>query len=147
MVMNILRSNPVIDHGRVVAAIGAAEQRTSGEIRIIVSQQKAADPIAPARRTFEQLGMMKTAARNGVLIFLAPSSRTFAVIGDTGIHEKCGAAFWRDLAAAMTGHFGRGDFTSGLVHGIERCGELLAAYFPRSPDDRNELPNEIVPHG
>jgi uncharacterized membrane protein len=138
-----MSAKPDIDHVRVVAAIGAAEQRTSGEIRVLVSAEPAEDPIAAARKQFERLGMTRTAARNGVLIFVAPPSHTFAVIGDTGIHEKCGDAFWGELAAAMTEHFKRGDFTDGLVLGIHRAGELLAQHFPRRPDDRNELPDQI----
>jgi uncharacterized membrane protein len=133
----------LVDHPRVVAAIAAAEARTSGEIRVFVSRESADDPVAAARQQFERLGMTQTAERNGVLIFLAPRSHTFAVIGDQGVHERCGEAFWRELADAMTKHFQAGDFTGGLVLGIERAGEILAAHFPRRPDDRNELPNEI----
>ena len=132
-----------IDHGRIVAAIGAAEQRTSGEIRVVVSRQKTEEPVLAAQKQFELLGMTQTAARNGVLIFVAPASHTFAVIGDQGVHEKCGEAFWRELAAAMTERFKRGEFTEALVLGIERAGTLLAEYFPRRPDDRTELPNAI----
>lgn len=132
------------DAARVLAAIATAEQRTSGEIRVVVARSLAPDPVAAARRHFEQLGMTRTQERNGVLIFVAPRSRTFAVIGDTAVHEKCGEAFWRLLAAAMSTHFKRGDFTAGLVHGIERAGELLAEHFPYRADDRNELPNDIA---
>lgn len=141
--MNLLPLQPKIDHARIVAAIGEAEGRTSGEIRVVVSRRPAADAVAAAKIQFERLGMTRTAARNGVLIFLAPRSRTFAVIGDTGVHEKCGDAFWTELAAAMTEHFKRGDFTAGLVLGIERAGALLAENFPRQTDDRNELPNSV----
>lgn len=141
--MSFFSPTPRIDHDRVVAAIGAAEAKTSGEIRVLLARHKAADPVAAAQRHFERLGMTQTAARNGVLIFLAPRSRTFAVIGDTAIHEKCGAAFWTELAAAMTEHFKRGDFTAGLEHGIATAGTLLAQHFPRSPDDVNELPDTI----
>jgi uncharacterized membrane protein len=135
--------NPPIDHARVVAAIGAAEAETSGEIRILLARHKADDPVAAAQKHFERLGMTQTKERNGVLIFLAPRSRTFAVIGDTAIHEKCGDAFWTELTAAMTEHFKRADFTAGLVHGIGRAGALLAEHFPRQSDDRNELPDKI----
>jgi len=141
--MNWFTTTPSIDHARVVAAIGAAELRTSGEIRVLLAKQKAADPVAAAKAHFERLGMTRTAARNGVLIFLAPLSRNFAVIGDAGVHEKCGEAFWTELATAMTAHFKRGEFTGGLVHGIERAGALLAEHFPRQPDDVNELPDQI----
>ena len=142
--MNFFAPKLEIDHDRVTAAIVAAERRTSGEIRVLLARHKAAEPVAAAQRHFERLGMTNTSHRNGVLIFLAPRSRTFAVIGDSGIHEKCGDAFWTGLAAAMTEHFKRGDFTAGLVHGIERAGALLAEHFPRQPDDRNELPDTIA---
>jgi len=87
--------------------------------------------------------MTRTRQRNGVLIFLAPRSRNFAVIGDRGVHEKCGDPFWRELAAAMGVYFQREAFTEGLVHGIERAGLLLAEHFPRQPEDRNELPDRV----
>jgi uncharacterized membrane protein len=141
--MNLFGPTLPIDEPRVVAAIAAAEQRTSGEIRVLVARQAAPDPVAVAQSHFARLGMTQTAARNGVLIFIAPASRTFAVIGDTGIHEKCGDAFWRELADAMTARFKRGEFTEGLVLGIDRAAALLATHFPRHPDDRNELPDAI----
>lgn len=141
--MSLFSPIPSIDQSRVVGAIAAAEQRTSGEIRVFISSRKTDEPVAAAEKQFERMAMTRTTERNGVLVFLAPASHTFAVIGDKGVHEKCGAAFWRELADAMSEHFKRGDFTSGLVLGIERAGALLAEYFPRKPDDRNELPNAI----
>lgn len=126
---------PRIAHKRVLAAIRAAEAATSGEIRVLVARHKAADPVAAAQSYFNQLGMAKSPHRNGVLIFVAPRSRRFAVIGDKGVHEKCGDAFWTGLAEAMGERFRRGEFTEGLVHGIERAGELLAKHFPRLQGD------------
>ncbi len=129
--MRWLFSSPLpVDHDRVNAAIVAAEARTSGRIRVLIARHRAPQPVAAAQRHFQRLGIAQLPARNGVLLFVAPRSRTFAVIGDTGVHEKCGDAFWRELAAAMTGYFKKGDFTDGLVHGIERAGTLLAAHFP-----------------
>ena len=142
--MGLFTSNPKIDHAGVIAAITAAEQQTSGEIRVVLSRGKVGDPVVAAQAEFTRLGMITTAHRNGVLIFLAPRSRNFAVIGDTAVHEKCGDVFWTDLAAAMTAHFQQGDFTAGLVHGIEHAGKLLAEHFPRAAADRNELPNDIT---
>jgi uncharacterized membrane protein len=141
--MSFFSSLPKIDHDRVTAAIVAAEAKTSGEIRVVLSRKKAEDALTAAQIEFDRLGMQRTAARNGVLIFLAPSSQTFAVVGDQGVHEKCGQAFWQELAQAMSGHFQRGDFTAGLVDGVDRAGALLGAHFPRHPDDRNELPDQI----
>jgi uncharacterized membrane protein len=131
-------------HERIHDAIQAAERKTSGEIRVMVSHRRAPQPIAAAQQAFLRLGMQQTSHRNAVLIFLAPRSRTFAVIGDEAVHARCGDAFWRELADAMAGHFKRGAFTDGIVHGISRAGELLAAHFPREADDRNELPDDVI---
>jgi uncharacterized membrane protein len=129
--MRWIFSNPAgIDHKRVAAAIAAAEKATSGEIRVVVARQKTRDPVAAAQRHFDSLGLGRASHRNAVLILVSPRSRNFAVVGDKGVHEKCGDAFWTELAAAMGGYFKRGDFTGGLEHGVERAGALLAAHFP-----------------
>ena len=141
--MSLLSSTPPIDDALVLAAIRAAEQRTSGEIRVVIARRKIPDPLAAARDEFERLDMTRTAARNGVLIFVAPPSHTFAVLGDRGIHEKCGDTFWQEIATTMTAHFKRGNFTAALVSAIERAGTALAQHFPHSPDDRNELPDDL----
>src|SRR5690349_12725330 len=120
-----------LDHDKVVAAVRAAEQKTSGEIRVFISRHSPEDPIAEAQRDFDKLGMGKTKEKNGVLIFVAPRARKFAVIGDSGVHAKCGNAFWQALASEMTGHFKAGAFTEGIIHAVTKAGELLAEHFPR----------------
>jgi uncharacterized membrane protein len=131
---------PRINHDRVVAAIAAAEAGTSGEIRVIVDRHKAPDAVATAQDYFNKTGMANSPHKNGVLIFVAPSSRNFAIIGDSAVHEKCGDAFWASLAKTMGEHFKAGKFTEGVVHGVERAGELLAKTFPRSASDTPAKP-------
>jgi uncharacterized membrane protein len=134
--MNWPFSIPKVAHGRVVDAIAAAEAKTSGEIRVVVARHKSKDPVAAAQAYFNKFKMADSPLRNGILILVAPRSRNFAVIGDLGVHEKCGDAFWASLAEAMGGYFRGGQFTEGIVHGVERAGELLAKTFPRSPNDK-----------
>ena len=132
-----------IDNDRIVKAIADAESASSGEVRVHVTHRKPEDLEARARRRFELLGMTKTADRNGVLFYIAPGLRQFQILGDAGIHEKCGADFWKDVAGEMEESFRRGEFTEGIVRGVQKVGELLAVHFPRSTQDRNELPNAI----
>jgi uncharacterized membrane protein len=132
-----------VDHKEVVAAIQEAEQKTSGEIRVFISRKLIEAPVSVAQGHFLRMGMNRTREHNGVLIFVAPRSRKFAVIGDSGVHTRCGEEFWRQLAQEMTAYFRRSEFTIGLVHGIRKAGELLAEHFPHQPDDQNELPDEI----
>jgi uncharacterized membrane protein len=132
-----------LDHDRIVAAIAAAESRSSGEVRVHVTQRQPDDLEARARRRFELLGMTNTAERNGVLFYIAPGLRRFQILGDLGIHEKCGDDFWKKVAAEMEESFRRGEFTEGILRGVEKVGDVLAAHFPRSTQDRNELPDSI----
>ena len=96
-----------------------------------------------AERTFERLGMTKTAARNGVLLFIAAEENQFVILGDKGIDEKVPAGFWDDIAAKLTIRFKNGEFTEGIVEAIGAAGEHLREYFPRSADDVNELSDDI----
>jgi uncharacterized membrane protein len=134
-----------IDHDRIVAAIRAAERQSRGEIRVHVVHHSIGDAEAAAAVAFTKLGMTATAERNGVLIYVAPRSQRFAVVGDTAIHERCGPAFWRGVAAAMEQAFREGRFTDGLVEGISTVGEALAREFPRDAgkSDANELPDTV----
>ena len=133
-----------LDSDRIVAAIADAEKKSSGEIRVHVTRRKPDDLEQRARRRFELLGMTKTADRNGILIYIAPKLRRFRILGDSGIHEKCGDDFWKETAAEIESHFRKGEFTEGLVRGIAKIGEVLAAHFPRSIDDISELPDEVT---
>ncbi len=134
-----------LDHKRIVAAIAAAEGKTSGEIRVFIQRGEVADdPLAFAEKKFVDLGMQKTAERNAVLILVAPRPQKFAVVADEKIHAKCGTEFWEQLVATMRGHFQREEFTDALVEAIVTAGDLLAAHFPRRSDDRNELSNDVV---
>jgi uncharacterized membrane protein len=133
-----------LDQQRIVRAIGDAELRTSGELRVHVQKRTGATDIRNlAERTFERLGMTKTAARNGVLLFIASEDRQFTILGDSGINEKVPSGFWDDVIAKLTLRFKAGEFTDGIVEAIEAAGEHLEAYFPRSESDVDELSNEI----
>ncbi|AEJ61747.1 protein of unknown function DUF477 [Spirochaeta thermophila DSM 6578] len=128
----------------VVRAIEEVEQRSTCEIRVHIAKEvKRGDVLQEAINTFNKLGMYKTAQRTGVLFFLAIKNRAFAIIGDKGIHEKAGEGFWKEAAHTMEEYFTRGEFGEGLVAGIQAVGKLLETYFPITPDDTNELPNEI----
>ncbi len=133
-----------LDHDRMVAAITTAEKETSGEIRVYVSHRNVTDPRAAAIHQFHKLGMHRTQRRNAVLIFVAPRSHTFFIVGDEAVHAQCGDAFWQQVAGEMQEHFRQGRFTDAIVHGIQTAGKLLAQHFPRGADDRAALPDSIV---
>jgi uncharacterized membrane protein len=134
----------IIDDDRIKAAIVAAEKQTSGEIRVSVSRFFWGNVRRTAEKAFNRLDMRATKDRNGILFFVVPSRRAFAIIGDEGIHQKVGQDFWNKLVVAMAADFMAGKFNEGLVRGIEEAGRSLGVHFPYEGDkDVNELPDDI----
>jgi uncharacterized membrane protein len=133
-----------LQHDAIVKAIGEAESTMRGEIRVFISRKEPEDAVAAAQKIFHHLGMQKAPERNGVLLFVAPRVRKFAVIGDSAVHAQCGDEFWKEVTEEMSGYFRNGEFTEGILHGIRRAGKLLAEHFPRHPGDKKQDPGDIA---
>lgn len=135
-------------HDRIVAAIGAAERGTTGQIRVYVSRREPADVLALARARFAELGLAKTRERNAVLLLVAPRVRRVAVVGDVGVDARCpgGAAFWQGVITAMREPLRAGDYTGAIVGAVATIGAVLAEHFPMVPGEKksNELPDEPI---
>jgi len=69
--------------------------------------------------------------------------RKLAVIGDKGIHERVGEAYWQGLVAAVRERLRQQQSSDGLIHAIAEVARELARHFPRHPGDHNELPNQV----
>ena len=127
------------DLDAVTQAIGAAELRTSAEIRVHLDHRCPGEPMARAVAVFEHLGMHRTAARHGVLIYVSVGDHKLAVLGDHGIHERVGQVYWERLVDAVLAHFREERPRDGLLHAVAEVGAVLARHFPRRPGDVNEL--------
>ena len=144
MVMTRKKLLQIVDQDKVKSAIELAERQTSGEIRVSVAPLFWGNVEKAADKAFVRMGMTNTKERNGVLFFVVPARRKFVVLGDRGIHERVGQNFWNSVAAAVSEKFREGDFTGGLVGGIQKVGEQLATHFPYDASaDKNELSNTV----
>jgi uncharacterized membrane protein len=132
-----------LDDAKIAEAIGRAEKTTSGEIRVAVTEREVGDVVIEAEKQFVKMGMTKTELRNAVLIFFAPLSQKFAVVGDEGVHKRCGAQFWQHVTEEMTPLLKAGRYTDAIVIAVEEIGQVLAREFPWTQGDRNELPNTV----
>lgn len=134
-----------VEQDRVIEAIRKAEACSTGEIRVHVSEKPVDDAQKVAEAQFVALGMTATNQRNGILIYIAPTSQKFAIVGDSGIHARCGPEFWRDVASVMGEDFRAGRFTDGIVKGVAKAGDVLAVHFPRADGcDVNELSDNVT---
>jgi uncharacterized membrane protein len=144
MVMSHKKLIRMIDREKIKEAIQKAEHRTSGEIRVSVAPFFWGNVHKAAEKAFDRLGMTRTKDRNGILFFVVPGRRKFVVLGDRGIHERVGQEFWHRIVDVVTERFRTGDFTGGLIRGIEEVGEQLAAHFPYdAATDVDELPDDV----
>jgi uncharacterized membrane protein len=130
----------------ICKAITEAEKKTSGEIRVFIEGSCQQDnPLNRAQQVFSQLKMEATAARNGVLIYLAMKDKRLAVYGDEGIHTRVGQDWWQQEVNSLVVRFKDQQFVPGLITMIHDIGEALCTHFPYDEKgDRNELPNDIV---
>ena len=127
----------------IVAAIKKAELNTSGEIRVHIENHCKEEALERAAEVFYDLKMNRTAARNGILFYLAVKDHKFAIIGDEGINREVEHDFWNDIKDEMISNFKENKFAEGLIAGILKCGDKLKKYFPYQNDDVNELSDEI----
>jgi len=139
------------DFDAITQAIKTAESGTSAEIRVHLERRvprrllrRRHDVLARALHVFRRLGMHRTAERHGVLIYVAVEERRLAVVGDEGIHGRVGDGHWnevRDLIVETLRE--NGPPRRALERAIEVLGRALAEHYPRRPDDRNELRDEV----
>jgi len=127
----------------IQAAIAAAEDQTSGEIRVHLARCTRGDVLAAAKAAFQALGMHATATRNGVLIYLSVEDHRFAIVGDEGIDRVVPEGFWDEVKSGMQKRFAADRFAEGIVEAVDQIGDKLRAYFPIAKGDVNELTDEI----
>ncbi|MGL4584345.1 MAG: TPM domain-containing protein [Flavobacterium sp.] len=132
------------DEEEIVLAITQAEKNTSGEIRVHIETTSKKPPYERAQEVFFELGIDKTASRNGVLFYICTNSKAFVILGDQGIDDKVKVEnFWEGTKELVINHFKQGLFKQGLIYGILKAGSQLKVHFPSSDENKNELPNEI----
>jgi len=128
---------------QIIKAIKDAERMTSGEIRVHLEMKCKGEVSARTIKWFKRLKMHKTRLRNGILIYLAIQDHKFGIYGDKSINKMVPENFWTDIKEEMQQKFVAGQFTTGIISGIQNVGEKLREFFPRQNDDVDELSNEI----
>lgn len=100
-----------------------------------------------AVRAFYEKGLYKTKNNTGVLFFLSLLERKVWVLADKGIHEKIGQETLNKFASTVSQGIKDGRACDALCEAIKETGDLLSRYFPITPDDTDELPDEVMTEG
>ncbi len=121
----------------IVEAIAEAEAGTTGEIRVHLSHKLLeADAMKSARKLFLKQEMHRNSRRNGVLLYVNLRKRKLAVVGDEGIHQRVGQAFWDRLAADLKEDLKSTHPENAIALAVVRLGEELTRYFPSEEGKR-----------
>lgn len=128
---------------KIVQTIRTWEKDTTGELKLHIENECKGDPLERAQKLFSQLKLNETKKRNAVLIYLAIKSHKFAILGDTGIHDKVTKGFWNSVAWIIEDHFKQGLYLVGALEAINLVGAKLADFFPNEDDDIDEISNDI----
>jgi putative membrane protein len=133
-----------LELGAVFGA-GALASAYFGPLRRVLSSPslRAANVRRAARAAFVDLGVSRTRARTGVLVYVSMFERRAEVVSDVGVDAKALEAPARKVAAAVEGAFARGASLERFVAALRDFGPALAAALPREDDDVNELGDEV----
>ena len=138
------------DLDAITTAVREAERGTSAEIRVHIERrvahglrQRTTDPMERARHVFAALGMHRTSHRSGVLIYLSVEDRKLAIVGDDGIHARVGDDYWNGVRDRMVERLRAGVLRAAVIGGVREVGAALGQFFPRRPDDTNELSDDV----
>ncbi|HTN13432.1 MAG TPA: hypothetical protein VL094_01355 [Sphingomonadaceae bacterium] len=86
----------------------------------------------------------RTHGRTGILIYLSLREHRAEIVADEAIAGKVSPAVWGEAMADMLVHIKDGRIGDGMAAGVRDVGAILAQHFPRSEDDRNELPDRLI---
>jgi putative membrane protein len=99
---------------------------------------------ARALALFRTAAEKRTKASTGVLLYLSLAEHRAEIIADESIHSKVSADVWGEAMAVLIAAVKQGRPGDGLAEAVAQIGTVLAAHFPRSEGDTNELPDRLI---
>ena len=97
-----------------------------------------------AERAFFERGLYRTKKNTGVLFFLSLLERKVWVLADKGIYKKMDQQTLNRFANEVSRGIKEGRACDALSQAIQEIGVSLAKHFPITPDDTNELPDDVM---
>ena len=97
-----------------------------------------------ALTVFKAAAERRTAGRTGILIYVSMGEHRAEIIGDEAITSVTTPETWGEAMADLLAHVRQGRVADGMVAAIEEIGVVLSAHFPRSAEDKNEIPDKLI---
>jgi putative membrane protein len=114
-------------------------------VRVALMPRRARRAVAHrvAMEQFRERGLARKTDRTGILIFVSLAERYARIVADEGISQCVPQARWQTAVDTLIAHARADRVADGFVAAIEICGAELVAHFPRTPGNRDELPDRI----
>jgi putative membrane protein len=97
-----------------------------------------------ALTVFKSAAERRTSGRTGILIYLSMRERRAEIIGDEAITAVTTHETWGEAMSDLLAHVREGRIADGMVAAIKDIGVVLAEHFPRSAEDKNEIPDKLI---
>jgi putative membrane protein len=97
-----------------------------------------------ALTVFKSAAERRTSGRTGILIYLSMRERRAEIIGDEAITAVTTHETWGEAMSDLLSHVREGRIADGMVAAIKDIGMVLAEHFPRSAEDKNEIPDKLI---
>lgn len=132
----------------ITDAIEQSEKKHRAEVVFVI--EASLDPIEVLQgktgkerciEIFAQHRVWDTEENNGVLIYLLLADHDIEILADRGVYRVAGDSYWEKLCQQIESHFRSGQFTEGVVEGIQTLTELLVKHYPKDGADPDELTN------
>ncbi|QDP20594.1 TPM domain-containing protein [Sphingomonas xanthus] len=86
----------------------------------------------------------RTIGRTGILIYLSMAEHRAEIVGDEAITAVTTPECWGDAMTALLREVKAGRPADGIIAAIGLIGGVLATHFPKSKDDRNQIPDKLI---
>jgi putative membrane protein len=93
---------------------------------------------------FKAAAERRTEGRTGILIYLSMAERRAEIVADDAILKVTDDPTWGEAMTELLVAVKQGRIGDGIVAAIGQVGAVLAEHFPRSAEDRNEIPNKLI---
>lgn len=97
-----------------------------------------------AREQFLAQNLHTTRDRTGVLLYVSVAERHVELLADAGIHELVPEGTWDEVVNKMTMQVKIGRVGTGFIEAVNTVGAQLAAHFPATGINPNELPDHLI---
>lgn len=86
----------------------------------------------------------RTRTRTGVLLYLSVAERQAEIVADEAIAANVAPDDWGAAMAAMIAHLRDDRPGEGMAAAVAKIGDVLAAHFPHTGTDPDEIPNRMI---